>query len=274
MKVDLHVHTNVSDSSCSIEETIKMAKERRVTHLGIVDHDTTDGLIEAIEFGKKYGVKVIPGIEISAYDFEKKKKVHILGFQFDLAAPNIKKICDKIIKRRHNNSLWQIERLYENGYDIRLKDIEEKAERSRCIYKQHIMEVLVEKGYTTEMYSSLYQEIFKGNGICARDIEYASAFDAVKAVKDDGGIAILAHPGQFNSYYLIDDLVKAGLDGIEMYHQYHTDEDHKIIAQYREKHDLILTGGSDYHGKYGAKEIQIGEITTPEEYIKYFNKVF
>ncbi len=271
MKADLHVHTNVSDSSCSTEETVKMAKSFGVTHLGIVNHDTIDGLAEGIELGKEYGVNIIPGIEISAYDFENEKKVHILGFLFDLAAPNIKKVCDIIVKRRHSNSLWQIKKLFENGYDITLEDLKEKTKRSRCIYKQHIMEVLMEKGYTDRIYSSLYKELFKGNGICSRDIEYADVFDAVKAVKDDGGIAILAHPGQFDSYYLIDDLVKAGLDGIEMYHHYHTPRDHNRIIEYRDKYNLILTGGSDYHGNYGSKEIQIGEITTSKEYVKYFD---
>ncbi|WZL74719.1 inositol monophosphatase family protein [Clostridiaceae bacterium 35-E11] len=270
MKADLHVHTNISDSNYSIEETIKMAKENEVTHLGIVDHDTIYGLKKAIALGEEYGVHVIPGIEISAFDFQKNKKVHILGFNFQLDAPNIRKICDDMIKRRHNNSLWQIERLVEHGYDITVKEVAEKAKDSTCFYKQHMMDVLIEKGYTDKIYSALYRQLFKGEGICARDIEYVDVFDAVKAIKADGGIAILAHPSQQDAYYLIDDLVKIGLDGIEIYHQDHTDEDYNRILAYRDKYNLILTGGSDYHGTYGSN-VQIGDICMPNEYIEYIH---
>ncbi|WP_026895636.1 PHP domain-containing protein [Clostridiisalibacter paucivorans] len=271
MKGDLHVHTNVSDSNYSIEETIKMAKENGITHLGVVDHDTTYGLKKAMELGREYGVNIIPGIEISAFDFEENKKIHILGFNFKLEAPNVKKICNEIIKRRHQNSLWQIKQLYEHGYDITPMEVGIKAKDSICIYKQHIMHVLIEKGYTDKIYSDLYTELFKGQGICSRDIRYIDAFDAVKAIKEDQGIVILAHPGQQDSYYLIDRLVDIGLDGIEIYHKDHTEEDHNKIFQYREKYDLILTGGSDYHGIYGS-ENEIGDITMPSEYIGYFHQ--
>ncbi|SKC47845.1 inositol monophosphatase family protein [Maledivibacter halophilus] len=270
MKADLHVHTNISDSNYSIEETIQMAKEQGITHLGIVDHDTTLGLKKAIEVGEKYGIKIIPGIEISAYDYKNNRKVHILGYKFDLNAHNIKNLCDPIIKKRHNNSLWQIEKLIENGYKIRLDEVYEKAKYSTCIYKQHIMDVLIEKGYTDKIYSSLYKQLFKGNGICARDIEYIDVFDAVKAIKGDGGIAVLAHPGQLKSYDLIDDLVEIGLDGIELYHEDHTDADHRKILEYQEKYNLILTGGSDYHGDYGSN-FKIGDFLTSKEYIKFFD---
>lgn len=270
MKADLHVHTNISDSNYSIEETIKIAKENGVTHLGIVDHDTVDGLKKAMKLGKEHGVHVIPGIEISAFDFQKNKKVHILGFNFSLDAPNIRKICDGIINERHDNSLWQIKRLIEHGYDITVKEVAEKAKDSTCFYKQHIMDVFVEKGYTDKIYSELYQKLFKGEGICARDIQYIDVFEAVKAIKADGGIAILAHPSQQDSYDLIDDLVKVGLDGVELYHEDHTDEDHQKILGYKDKYNLILTGGSDYHGQYGSN-VQIGDLCMPSEYIEYFH---
>ncbi|MCG8483383.1 MAG: PHP domain-containing protein [Clostridia bacterium] len=270
MKADLHVHTNVSDSSDSIIKTIQMAKENGVTHLGIVDHDTTDGLRKAMEIGKEFGVRVIPGIEISAYNFENNKKVHILGYNFNLDAPNIKKLCEPIIHRRHLNSLWQIEKLYENGYDITVEEVNEKAKDSTCFYKQHIMDVLLQKGYTDYIYSDLYRKLFKGEGICSKDIQYVNALDAVKVIKRDKGIAVLAHPGQLNSYDLIGDLVNCGLDGIEIYHKDHKAQDYETIEGLKDKYDLILTGGSDYHGFYGD-DVQIGEIQTPFEYIQYFN---
>jgi len=271
MKADLHVHTDISDGSNTLEETIKIAKENNVTHIGIVNHDTIRGLKEAIKVGKKEGIKIIPGIEISAFNFKGKKKVHILGFNFDLQGRNIKRICDPILEKRHNNSLWQINQLTMNGYQIDYGNILSSSRSSQVIYKQHIMAELIDKGYTDEIYSDLYKKLFKKDGICARDIEYVDVFEAVRAIKADNGIAILAHPGQINSYDLIDELVKVGLDGIELNHEDHDDEDLARIWEYKDKYNLILTGGSDYHGIYGS-QINIGEIVSPNEYIHIFDR--
>ena len=76
IKADLHIHSTMSDGSCSIEEVIQLAKEKGLTHIAITNHDTVKGLKEAIELGKKYGVEVIPGVEISAYDYKRNRKVH------------------------------------------------------------------------------------------------------------------------------------------------------------------------------------------------------
>lgn len=262
MKVDLHVHTNISDSSDSIEDTIQIAKHNDIKYMGIVNHDTVEGLEEAIEKGRKEGINIIPGIEISAYDYKRNKKVHILGYNFNLNAENIKKLCDPILERRNKNSLRQINILRENNYDIPIEEVNEKAKYSTCIYKQHIMAVLIDKGYCSEIYSDLYYKLFKNGGICAGDIEYVDAFKAMEAIKRDGGVAVLAHPGQLDSYEIMKELWNEGLDGIELYHEDHKPEDLVRIFEFAIKHRVILTGGSDYHGKYGEKS-NMGVVTVP-----------
>lgn len=266
MLADLHVHTDVSDSSCDLHETLRIARTNGVTHIAITNHDTVKGLPEAMLEGEKQGIKVIPGIEISAQHKESGKKVHILGYHIDLEGKNIKKLCDPILKQRHNNSLWQINQLLTHGFRIDIENIIERAKNSGVTYKQHIMAELIQEGYTDSIYSDLYKKLFKNGGICARDIEYADVFDAVRAIKLDGGIAVLAHPGQQDTFDLIDQLVEAGMDGIEIYHEDHTKEDVEKVLYYQKKHNLILTGGSDFHGSYGT-QIQIGDIACPEEYI-------
>lgn len=269
MKADLHVHTDISDSSCSLQETIKLAKENGITHLGITNHDTVRGLREAMEEGMKEGIIIIPGVEISAFDFDRGKKVHILGYNFNLESENIKKLCDPLLKRRHNNSLKKIFELRSNGYRLDMEKISKRSKNSEIIYKQHIMAELVVSGYTEEKYSELYTEFFKNKGIYSKDIKYADVHQAVRAIKADGGIAVLAHPGQLDSYNLIESLLVDGLDGIEINHEAHTEEDIHRILEYCEKYSLITTGGSDFHGSYGSK-LNIGEITCPEESIRYF----
>lgn len=270
MKGDLHVHTNISDSSYGIRETLNMAKKNKVTHIGIVNHDTVKGLKEAVEIGKNMGIKVIPGVEISAYDYRNNKKVHILGYNFDLDGENIKKICDPMLKRRDENSRWQIKTLLENDYELDLDYITEKTKTSEIIYKQHIMKALIKSKYTDTIYSDLYKKLFKNGGICARDIEYVDVLDAVRAIKSDGGIAVLAHPGHMNSYDVIPELVAEKLDGIEINHHGHSEEDIKKIREFSERYNLFLTGGTDFHGEYGEKPINIGDIECPEETLNLF----
>lgn len=265
MKGDLHVHTNVSDSSYGIRETLNMAKKNKVTHIGIVNHDTVKGLREAVEIGKSVGIKVIPGVEISAYDFKNNKKVHILGYNFDLNGKNIKKICDPLLKRRNKNSQWQIKTLLESGFELDVDYIRERTKTSEIIYKQHIMEALIKSKYTDDIYSDLYKKLFKNGGICVREIEYVDVLDAVRAIKSDGGLAVLAHPGHFDSYDVIPELVREKLDGIEINHYRNSEEDIKKILEVSQKYNLFLTGGTDFHGEYGDKPINIGDIQCPEE---------
>ncbi|KAB2329394.1 PHP domain-containing protein [Cytobacillus depressus] len=267
MKADLHVHSHYSDGSSSVEELMELASKRGITHLSLVDHDTIAGIEAAQQEGKKHGITVVPGIEISAYDFTRNRKVHILGYQFDKDAVHIQELCNPLLKRRHENSLWQIKQLQKNNYNIRLEDVEKKAMMSGVIYKQHIMHCLLDHHFTTPLYKKLYQSLFKGNGICARDIEYEDAVAAIKAIKADNGYAVLAHPGQLDSYELIPELVKNGLDGIERNHFDHSKEDKHRVDQYADDYGLVRTGGSDFHGDYGTP-IMIGDLVSPNELLE------
>lgn len=265
MKADLHVHTDISDGFYDSKEVIRMAKVNGVTHLAITNHDTISGIEEAIAEGGKEGITIIPGIEISACDLESGKKVHILGYYFNLNGLNIKKLCDPVLERRKTNSLWQVDSIIRNGFKIDVEKIHQRSKKSGVIYKQHIMAELVHENYMDENYKNLYRQLFKGEGICARGIEYVDMIEAVKVIKADNGLAVLAHPGQLDSYDFIECLVKAGLDGIELNHQDHSREDHLRIMEYSNKYKLILTGGSDFHGLYG-KSINIGDIECPSKY--------
>jgi predicted metal-dependent phosphoesterase TrpH len=127
------------------------------------------------------------------------------------------------------------------------------------IYKQHIMDWLVSTGQAPNMFGEFYQNTFKSSGICDFDIGYPDVFDAVKAVKNAGGFADLAHPGQQQNFGLIPKLVKCGLDGLELNHPTNSEVDKDVIWDYAKEYGLFLTGGSDYHGKYEDKSAGIGD---------------
>ena len=253
MLVDLHVHSNYSDGADSVENVMNKARAAGVKVLSFVDHDITETYEKALPLAQLYGIDLIPGIEISAYDFKRGRKVHVLGYHYDLAAPNIKKLTEELLKRRHAHSLEQMESIRASGYVVDTSAVRENAEPSKVIYKQHIMKYLTDDDYNSDSYQKLYKTLFKGGGPAAGDIEYIDAVDAIRAIKADGGLVVIAHPGQLDSYEIIEENIECGIDGIELLHPDHSSEDHLKITELADKYQLLLTGGSDYHGSFGAE---------------------
>lgn len=262
MKADLHVHSTYSDGSKSLHEVLQEAKSNNVTHISFVDHDTTAGVQAAQVLGKDYGVTVIPGIEISAYDYKRNRKVHILGYNFHPETVCIKQLCTPLLKRRHCHTLWQIDQIIRAGYLLDIPLMLEAAKPSHTLYKQHIMQQLTSSPYTSDEYQALYRKLFKNSGVATGDIQYIDAFDAVKAIVRDGGIAVVAHPGQLDSFDIIPELVEVGLGGIERNHMDHEQADIAKVEALAEQYQLIMTGGTDYHGLFGTS-ISVGNITSP-----------
>ncbi|RDW15756.1 phosphatase [Oceanobacillus arenosus] len=262
MKADLHVHSNYSDGSNTVKEVMKQAKDNGVTHISFVDHDTVASLPEAQQHGLEYGITVIPGIEISAYDFKRNRKVHVLGYNHQGDATNIKAICDPLLKRRNQHSLWQVEQINAAGYQLDADAVIEAAKQSNTVYKQHIMKCLTDAAFTSPEYKQLYMKLFKGSGAASGDIAYVDVFDAVRAIIADGGVAVIAHPGQLDSYDLIPELVQAGLGGIERNHFDHVVEDVQKVEALAKQYALMMTGGTDYHGSFG-EPIEVGRIISP-----------
>ncbi len=271
MKGDLHIHTSYSDGSWSVRELMVRAKEAGMTHLAITDHDTVDGVNEAVSIGLSMGITVIPGVEISAVDKRNGKKVHLLGYDFHPQAENIKRVCAPIIRQRIEQGNENLAALNQSGRVLAADDIAARTECSGIIYKQHLMAQMVKQGYAERMNDPLYEELFKGNGICNIEIDYVDIFTAVRAVKADGGIAVLAHPGMQDTLYLVDELVEAGLDGIELEHETNDEEVRERIRECAAEYGLLLTGGSDTHGDYGWTQ-EFGNIICPATTLQRLEK--
>ncbi len=251
----------------SVPEALAEAKKRGLDCVSFVDHDTTAGTAEALALGSALGIQVIPGVEISAYDFRRSRKVHILGYSYTLPAPAIRKLCDPILRARDAMTVAQIGILRAAGYPVSVEEVRREAGNAAgstaTLYKQHIMALLCGKKLADGYYGETYRKIFKNGGICDLEIVYADVFGAVRAVREDGGYAILAHPGQLDSWDIIDELVDAGLDGIELFHEDHDGTHRRLVRKAKARHPhLILTGGSDDHGVFGS-EHSMGEIVAP-----------
>lgn len=253
IRADLHNHSTVSDGSNTIEQAVKIAKEKGLDAVCFTEHDTLSHIFKIPHFD---GIRVLAGIEVSAFDYAENMRVHILGY--NIRYPEmVEAVVHQTLEARHENSLRQIKSLNEHGYKI---DVD-KLHRAdgKYIYKQHIMDYLVESGVTDELFGDFYYSVFKNGGICDFDIRYLDPVTAVRAVKDGGGIAVLAHSGQQQNFCLIPELVKNGLDGLELNHHANSEKDRQIILKYAADYGLILTGGSDSHGRYEKNSPQIGD---------------
>lgn len=262
--IDLHVHTRISDNSMTAREILALARDRGITHLAVTDHDTMAGIADAQAIGKKMGVEVIPGIEISAFDFRHQKRAHVLGYYTDPDHPALREICLTLTGRRNMASYLMVQRLIDASYKISWEEVMKYARGGSGVYKQHIMHALCDKGYCERIYSELYYQLFSrgenddNSGTAFVPIEYIDVFQTVEAVKAAGGVAILAHPGQYDNYDVITELIPHGLDGLEVYHPAHTGEDAAKLLAIARHHNLIITGGSDFHGFYAEKEVPLG----------------
>ena len=254
--VDLHCHTWKSDNNHSIDEVLRIACERGVTHLAITDHDTTAGLDEAIRLGEERGIEIVPGIEISAYDFKRKRRAHILGLYVTPGHAALHDLCRPTVRLRDELSRKMVELLISAGYRISWAQVEAYAKEGTGVYKQHIMHALIDEGYADSIYGPVYDKLFKRAengkpGVAYLPMTYVDAVDAIAAIREAGGIPILAHPGQLGNFEAVEEWAKAGLQGIEAYHPSHSEEHTARAIGLAERFGLAITGGSDYHGFYG-----------------------
>lgn len=264
MRVELHCHTRMSDGSYHFEELLELAVQEQIGYLAVTNHDTTKGLAEMEELCLTRGIEFIPGIEISGFDAQRQRRVHILGYYIEQDHEAIHKLCNPLLKRRHEGCRIATERLIEAGYNINWDSVQEYAAGGTGVYKQHIMHALIDQGYTDRIYGDLYKKLFSRGqqgerpGIAYIPTEYVDAKDAVRAIILAGGVPVLAHPGQYQSFEIAEELVEVGLQGIEVWHTLHGEQDEERARELALKYNLIMTGGTDFHGFYGEKPVTLG----------------
>lgn len=262
---DLHCHTTLSDGSLGIEEVILQAKRMDLDFLAITDHDTLSSSNRAQILGDRYGVKIIPAVELSAWDKKRNSKVHILCYA-PQKPDRLEGLCLKSCEIRKECAKDMIEKVMEI-YPIPYDAVRLYTKGSKSIYKQHIMRALVNYGYATELYGKVNNELFEyPNGKCLVTREYPDVNFVLDLIHSAKGIAVMAHPFMFNNIDLLKELIDAGkIDGIEINHYSNNEEQKAELTQLAKENDLIITGGSDFHGLYNSTAAYIGSNTTDEE---------
>ncbi len=267
--VDLHVHSNKSDGSLSPSMLVDEAVKKGLRAFALTDHDTTEGIEEAVGHSQGKNIEVIPGIEFST-DYHG-QDVHIVGLYIDYKSREfIKKLADFIDSRDIRNqkmcALMQSE-----GIDISLKKVTDENPDS-VITRAHFANYLTAHGYVKNN-TEAFDKYLGDHSKCYVPREKISPVDAIMLTLKAGGIPILAHPVLYHmSFARLDSLVKelkeSGLIGIEALYSTYTPSDERDIKALASKYELCLSGGSDFHGlaKPGLEMgTGYGRLFVPEE---------
>ncbi|MFT8887402.1 MAG: PHP domain-containing protein [Ethanoligenens sp.] len=253
MKGDLHCHTRVSDGSMRAEDLVAYAARIGLDCLGVTDHDSMAGVERAQKAAADTGVRVIPGLEISAFDYKHGKKVHLLCY-----APQktdaLLVFCGETLRERECATLEIIEKV-KTRYPISEEAVRACAAESGSLYKQHILAALMDMGYALSMFGDLRQELFSksAGGFAIVETHYPEAREAIGVAKQTGGLVVLAHPGLYHNFDSVEEFCTLGLDGIEACHPYHSVEDERTAREAAARYGLLVTGGSDFHGFYRSR---------------------
>lgn len=268
MTTDLHCHTKLSDGTLGIEDIINLAVKSGIKTIAITDHDCLAGTVRAQIVAKRYGINVIPGVEITCTDKKRAAKAHLLCYLPD-KTERLESICHKNSLARKTAGRVMAVRAAEK-YPISPEFIVKCATGSTNIFKQHIMQALLECGYTTTIYGDLYKKLFRKESPenILVNANFVSPEEALETIHEAGGIAVLAHPGMYDNFELLDELVELGLDGVEVWHPSNTPEQQQYLVEYAKKNKLLTTGGTDFHGGYNFVQVTLGEYGPPEECVE------
>lgn len=289
MYCDLHTHSRASDGTDSPGDLPRLAKQAGLSAIALTDHDTTAGLTEFLDAAKKAKVKAVPGIELSAdpavltdtngradpslrglrglrgRGLPGRGSLHILGYFIRHDAPHLVQIEQRLRDARAQRNPEMIAKLNELGMDIEYDEVIALA-GGGIVGRPHIGQVLMQKGYVKSIHEAFVKYLGQTGEAYVRK-DRLSAKEAIAAIHDADGLAVLAHPTQLGIdsaaqlEHAVAGLKKLGLDGIETRHSDHTPSDTERFSKLTGKLGLLATGGSDYHGS--RKTVVLGGQKVP-----------
>ena len=262
--IDLHIHSTASDGSLTPAEIIDDAQRLNLAAIAITDHDSLYGSKEALQSGVPPSLKFLTGVEISAAHppfFPGSGSFHILGYCIRLDDHILNQTLNKLREARKNRNPKIIRRLNEMGLKISLEDIHQTVADGQ-LGRPHIAYVMIKKGFVKSIDEAF--DKFLGAGKPAYvDKDRIGCEEAIKMILGAGGVPVLAHPAlldiddDYQLDELIQNLIKIGIRGIEVYYPEHSAEQIQRYAELADKYDLLMTGGTDFHGSI-TPEIKMG----------------
>ncbi len=249
MSIDLHTHSFFSDGTHSPTELVHLAQKRGLQALAITDHDTVDGVSECIATAQHVGLEAVSGIELSVEFGE--RNFHLLGYMFDHGDSELQDRIAVLQEARQNRNRKIIAKLQDLGIHIGVEELHEASPVGQT-GRPHIAKLLCCKGIVRNMDEAFAKYLQKGAVAYESRFVY-SAVEGIEIIKKSGGIVVLAHPAQITHSsgemsQLVGRLVDIGLDGLEVYYPTHSSAMRRKLLKIAKRYDMIVSGGSDYHG--------------------------
>jgi predicted metal-dependent phosphoesterase TrpH len=267
MFCDLHVHSTASDGTVPPEDLGAMAKAAGLGAIALTDHDTTAGLDACAAGCRRADVEFVPGVEISCDPGSLSGEMHILGYFIDPQNQTLSKLLAKQETARVQRVPRIVEKLNELGIDVTLDQVQTAA-AGAMVGRPHVARVLIDKGYVKTVQDAFVRYL-RSDAPAFVPKQRAKAPEAIDAIHAAGGLASLAHASLLrcaNDAELtqaIAQLAEAGLDALEAWHDDHTAAMVEKCRAFAKRFDLLITGGSDYHG--ANKSVALGSQRVPYE---------
>ncbi len=252
-KIDLHIHTTASDGTFTPTEVVNYALKKKLKAIAITDHDSVNGIGEALIAAQKTKLEVIPGIEFSTELNE--ESIHVLGLFINYKNKELLSLSNEITNAREIRAGKMIEKInaLNKGPELTLEEVKNAAKG--LIGRPHIAEVMIKKGYGTEI-NEIFDKFISRGAPCYVPRFKLTPQEAIEYLIKFNAIPIIAHPGyitaKFDLEIFFSELKEVGLGGIEVYYPSHSKKQIKYFKHLAKKLDLLISGGSDCHGKLNS----------------------
>jgi predicted metal-dependent phosphoesterase TrpH len=260
-QVDLHLHTNCSDGAASPEELLAMVRTRELKAFSVTDHDTLQGYWKVKELLVPGDPELVSGLELSVTI--NNSDVHLLAYLFDPTYAPLVDALNEFRQRRNQRGRLMVQKLNEMGVDISYEDVQGTAGQA-AIGRPHIAEAMFRLKAVRTYEEAFEKYIRNGRPAYVPKRNFAPQ-EAISTVHQAGGVAVLAHPILEDAYRYIERLVPLGLDGIELYHPLHRQGDIDRLKRIAKQHRLLVSGGSDYHGRQERWYGIVGSQSVPAQ---------
>ncbi|WP_233993608.1 PHP domain-containing protein [Salinibacter altiplanensis] len=264
---DLHTHTHCSDGHLAPGELVARAAEQGLRVLAVTDHDTVEGLPAARDAAATHGLRLVPGVELSVEVAD--RAVHLLGYGFDPEHPALTDYLAAFTARRRERLQRMVGRLADQGVDLSMEVVHRHVGTSAAPGRPHLARALAAEGHV-DGYREAFEQYLSRDQPGHVPAPTRPGAEAIEALHAAGGVAAVAHPGQWMPSTVLRTLRAQGLDGVECYASSHPDY---LVDYYRkicQGHDLLMTGGSDYHGGPEAKDAEPGTVGLTRDHWERF----
>lgn len=270
--IDLHVHTNASsDGQHSPREIFQMARCKGLRAIAFADHNSVKNVGEGIRLAEEFGIEFIPCLELNT--LFNGLDLHLLAYFVDPQSPELQEWLEEIHHKKAEQARKRMERLNDLGFFFTEKDLKAFSEGCLPTGVSFLKAILshpenrrdprlrpyIDGDRSDSPYVNFYRDYLRGGKPAFVSMEDVSTPEAVRKIKRLGGISILAHPSDTGEEN-IRALIRSGLEGLEAYSPYHTPEEQGAFRFFAETHGLLVTAGSDFHGKSVKPDVELGQV--------------